>query len=489
MEPTCPVTGIVVRGNLLGYSMLTNLHMNGQFASPVVENNILHSAQTGITIQNGTTNGVFQNNVIFNHSQQLIVMGCYWGNSTIFGHPQTGNRFLNNTMWQGSASYVNGSKLSGADAFRMYDSSTVAEGYACDMSGTVIENNIIETSDGPSLLFVNQHIPWLNAALIQHNLFYHPNTLGDRTMRWGAGPTYNELEVGNGSTYYTLPGSEGLYPSSFSANVLAEPLFTHAVVQDWGSVGSFDFSLQPGSPAIHTGSPAAAPAADIRGTPRGTSPSIGAYEPSNSGPSDNGVSCSFVLTPGEVSLSDTGGSAVVSVQTGSTCLWHFTSSASWVSAVGNGSGAGPVARQPGGWLEPDHRNSHGDGNHRGADPQGHPGGTFSDSITSHPRKNIRCRGYDGQWKHYRPRVTCPPWRHYGAVEVIVVGDWYSRHHHGPPGVFSGHIRINRPGDWRPGARFLQCSVARPQWLMHFTLWPIQSCRLELPHLRYQVGQV
>ena len=188
-ETYAPVTGIVVRGNLLGYSMLTNLHMNGQFASPVVENNILHSAQTGITIQNGTTNGVFQNNVIFNHSQQSIVMGCYWGNSTIFGHPQTGNRFLNNTMWQGSASYVNGSKLSGADAFRMYDSSTVAEGYACDMSGTVIENNIIETSDGPSLLFVNQHIPWLNAALIQHNLFYHPNTLGGRTMRWGAGPT------------------------------------------------------------------------------------------------------------------------------------------------------------------------------------------------------------------------------------------------------------------------------------------------------------
>ena len=34
---------------------------------------------------------------------------------------------------------------------------------------------------------------------------------------------------------------------------------------------------------------------------------------------------------------------MVSVQTGSTCLWHFTSSASWVSAVGNGSGAGPVA--------------------------------------------------------------------------------------------------------------------------------------------------
>jgi hypothetical protein len=274
-----PADGIIVRGNVLGKSMYTNLHMNGQMPNPVVENNIMHSAQGGMTIQNGSSNGTFQNNVIFNVSQQSITMGCYYGSTAITPHPQNGNKFLNNTIWQGTASYVNGAAISGQDGFRIYDGSTPMQGYPCDMTGTVIVNNIIQTADGPSILFLNQNIGWLSTAIVKNNVFYQANKFGERTVKWGAGPSYAPKEdLSDGNTYYTLADLQTLYPGNISGNILARPLFTHANAEDWRFVGEFDFSLKPGSPAIHDAAPAQTPPTDIRGVPRGGLPDAGAYE-------------------------------------------------------------------------------------------------------------------------------------------------------------------------------------------------------------------
>ncbi len=44
---------------------------------------------------------------------------------------------------------------------------------------------------------------------------------------------------------------------------------------------SFNFALQPGSPALAAGTSVGAPATDIWGTPRANPPAIGAYEPSS----------------------------------------------------------------------------------------------------------------------------------------------------------------------------------------------------------------
>jgi hypothetical protein len=209
-------------------------------------------------------------------------MNCYYGNATIHGNPQYGNKFINNTMVQAKFRFNTGVFAPGAmDVWRMNDSSYVADGYPCDMTGTVFKNNLMISYDGPAIVIGNQRSDWLNTMVAKHNVMYMLGTPGnaDRTMRWGLGTPSGCtvtaqsgcLEYGTGNDYYTLPEFEALSPTNISGNLNANPLFTHLDWNDWSpaSTINYDFTLLAGSPGVSLGvADVDAPTHDLHGATR-----------------------------------------------------------------------------------------------------------------------------------------------------------------------------------------------------------------------------
>jgi hypothetical protein len=103
---------------------------------------------------------------------------------------------------------------------------------------------------------------YLNTAVIRNNVML--DVTGSSYLN------YNSVDYGFSSL--------NSWDSLKGGNIQADPLFRSVQTAWYNAPNNYDFTLQPGSPAIGLGIPAVAPPADLLQMNRGATPDAGAYQ-------------------------------------------------------------------------------------------------------------------------------------------------------------------------------------------------------------------
>ena len=91
--------------------------------------------------------------------------------------------------------------------------------------------------------------------------------------------TYGNSPDGTGGVTITRTNCLGTSPEDGLDPMMAGGALPSGIGPDYADEWpSYDYSLLADSPAIDTGTPTGAPATDIEGNPRDTTPDMGAYE-------------------------------------------------------------------------------------------------------------------------------------------------------------------------------------------------------------------
>lgn len=134
----------------------------------------------------------------------------------------------------------------------------------------VLINSIVADNHGDPGVHANGPVSLMNTTVSNNDGGILFNPLVSATLVVTNSIVYSTgfsiADVGSGTTQIAYSDIQGGWTGT--GNVDADPLF----------VGSSDYHLQVGSPAIDAGTAAGAPAYDIEGTLRGAVPDMGAYE-------------------------------------------------------------------------------------------------------------------------------------------------------------------------------------------------------------------
>jgi parallel beta-helix repeat protein len=267
-----PSTNVTVRDSLFykngvesGYGAI---QYNGRVTNLRIERNIIHSnGQWGLSLKEGVSNSVFQDNVIFNNQGHGIVFDIYPGdcvNSTgICPYSQTGNLITNNTIWIGKYDLtgivpVGNIPTNAAAILVARNMGTVGDGH--DQGQNTFQNNILVTYNGPAFRYTSPE--WLDTTTVQNNLIYRVAGDGD--------------VADFSTTSYSFTSFDATY-ALVHDNRFGNPMLASTSIDFWSNPSAFNFNLLTGSPAIGIGVATGAPSYDLRGTTRTMPPDAGAY--------------------------------------------------------------------------------------------------------------------------------------------------------------------------------------------------------------------
>jgi hypothetical protein len=277
-----PSSNVIVRKNICFNASWNGFHFNGRFTNLRVEQNIIHTVGiSGISIQNGTSNSYFGNNLVFNAPTAGIELSNYPGDCAQFGqggtgsicpYDQTGNVFESNTIYATDHDPI----LGIAASPRAVDVINYSVNKVGDLGHNTFRNNVFVGFGGqnhyPPVVFRDTDKDYLRSSTFANNVFWSAD---GSTAAIGFGP-------------YT--GSYGFQPyncaqaaaiTNLSGCFNQNPQFRSADPSYWNQPSKFDFTLLATSPAIARGLSAATPAYDIRGVVRQSPPSCGAYDVGN----------------------------------------------------------------------------------------------------------------------------------------------------------------------------------------------------------------
>lgn len=378
---------VVVRRNLFYNNNYTGVQFNGRFHDSEMSQNIAYrNAISGFSWENGVNYSRFYSNLAFDNTNKQFNIATYDGTEgTVNCGPATGlngartltcscnpvnqaaicpwdnhhNTIANSTFYSSGYSATglpNGSPLVWVG--RMSTGATgcnTATCFATSQHDNTYQNLLLVMATAPS-----SHTP--------------PFAF---TIPEAAAPTGSSTSSFNGVMFYeaahNYPGWLGLGQyvgggylaydcSTAGAQVLAStncanknPQF--AALGTWNNSGGYNFTLQPGSPAIHGGTPNTSlgvpPVYDLTGKAYAATPTVGAIEPSGTAAALTAISCTPTSVTTGSSASCTvalpgpaaSGGAVVALSSSSTAITvpasvtvaAGASSASFSAVIGNGS--------------------------------------------------------------------------------------------------------------------------------------------------------
>jgi hypothetical protein len=311
---TVPSIGITVSRNI-HYNVLAgagypSLQWNGRMLNSRMEQNLGYNLDgQAIAWLNGVSNSFLRNNLSFNiginagGTNRIFTITNYdpgacpgaQCNCRVNGSPsicpwdQTNNVIANNSGWVGTQAIDGSGTLPTSYSVIVYNGT---------MSSTLCGTG----STGPCGNIGGQ--TWLNNAIVDLSgnntdtpIYYDPRN----ATNYLALDTWTDNIIQNSTGSATLVATEGgtaMTCSAFNSAALAgsgcqsaNPLFVNASTSNWNSPQSFNFALQPGSPALGVGvASASVPAVDIWGTARSsTAPSLGAIEQAGTSTSGGSV--------------------------------------------------------------------------------------------------------------------------------------------------------------------------------------------------------
>ncbi|ACN15110.1 PyrK [Desulforapulum autotrophicum HRM2] len=233
-DDSLPNGDILIKNNLLYrgarvYNGRFCIQHNGIVDRLIIENNICHSNQTGggISLENGASNSIVRNNLIFNNSKMGIQL---YGYNAKWGGAFSNNHIFNNTIWVGNYSPTGVEEPKDHAGILLKDSSG-----RFNILGTIIKNNIISTQFGyPVHIFQENFIA---TTLMEKNIFYRQK---------------GREVVHVGENAYKLERIEKERPL-VRDNLFADPKFKNVSIQYYKEPRLFDFDILNNSPAIDFG--------------------------------------------------------------------------------------------------------------------------------------------------------------------------------------------------------------------------------------------
>ncbi|MCM2326657.1 MAG: choice-of-anchor D domain-containing protein, partial [Lysobacter sp.] len=247
-----------------------------------------------------------------------IIAGCRIGiRDYSEGTQSIRNHGLRNTVISNNTIIMPFHTFQGGETFGIFLQDNKTPSGTQRNTNSRIQNNAIHGFNGDMLVFTE--LKGAQGLLIDNN-----NYFSAAAQPFGAG-------FNSSVTYYNFAGWKAAITGADPNSVFADPLF--ADVTQFRAAAAYDYAgadLLPGSPSRLAGTSSEAPATDFRGTARTVPPSIGALEPTGSGP--------FALAPssldfGGQSMGTTSPSQTVTItNTGSSALTVSSASAStWFS--------------------------------------------------------------------------------------------------------------------------------------------------------------
>jgi Concanavalin A-like lectin/glucanases superfamily/Right handed beta helix region len=245
------------------------LQHNGVAVGLKIENNICHSTVKGggISIENGASHSLIRNNLIFNTSKMGIQFFAY---KAKWGAPMSNNVVINNTIWIGHNSITGSEEPKDHSGILIKDSTG-----KLPIEYTEIRNNIIYTQNGCPIQISSEALG--KTTIITNNVLYRAANESDKFLLW-SGKTAAKI----GDEKISIGALNGI--SDFTRNnILADPLFKQASINDYETPRKFDFELFKGSPARKLALQiSGAPQFDLKGRKRPSHPNdAGCYEYQN----------------------------------------------------------------------------------------------------------------------------------------------------------------------------------------------------------------
>ena len=269
-----PNSDLTLRNSILykGSKSLDGRHCfqhNGVVTRLVIENNICHSTVKGggISIENGASDSIIENNLIFNTSKMGIQFYSY---KAAWGAPMINNAVLNNTIWIGTHNFLGKPEPKDHSGILLRDRT----GHL-PIDYTRIANNIICTQNGFPVYIAAESLA--KTTSITNNILY-------RT----ASET-KKLLILSGKTAAKIADDKisidalNEYGKTMNNNSLCDPLFKKADIENYAAPEKFNFEPSAESPAIkYSQKQTAAPAYDLNFKKRPSNQfDAGCYEHTN----------------------------------------------------------------------------------------------------------------------------------------------------------------------------------------------------------------
>jgi len=291
---TGPSPNFIFRNNIVykaGMGGGHNLHMNGRFPNAYVGGNIFYQdLNQCIGMQMGINHSLFENNICFTSASTSIFILDYYqsSNSAIQAYDQNYNTFRNNTFYFDGMAYNTGANDCSQYPLWVTDQSggsgslSNPTNASHDLGHNTYDNNIFYNAcpSGSALLRYDTDYngaggaAWLSTDTYRNNIFYNVGTLWS-----GFFLSYNYAQ--SASTTLSFPQFEGTHLGG-ATNAQANPMLAAVNPAWYNTAQNFNLQLLAGSPAMKAGLAADAPAVDLMGKTRGSTPDIGAYQSSGS---------------------------------------------------------------------------------------------------------------------------------------------------------------------------------------------------------------
>lgn len=236
-----PNSDLTLRNSILymGSKDLSGRHCfqhNGVVSRLIVENNICHSTVKGggISIENGASDSIIRNNLIFNTSKMGIQFYSY---KAAWGAPMINNGVFNNTIWIGYHSFIGKQEPKDHSGILIKDST----GHL-PIDYTKIRNNIICTQNGFPVHISTESLA--QTTFVTNNILHRTANETEKFLIW-SGKTAAKIADEKISINELNEFSEYM-----RNNRLYDPRFKTADIENYTVPKKFNFELLAESQAI-----------------------------------------------------------------------------------------------------------------------------------------------------------------------------------------------------------------------------------------------
>ncbi|WP_321495888.1 right-handed parallel beta-helix repeat-containing protein [uncultured Desulfobacter sp.] len=235
-----PNSNLVLRNSILymGSKKLNGRHCfqhNGIVTGLIVENTICHTSVKGggISIENGASDSIIRNNLIFNTSKMGVQFYSY---KEPWGAPMVNNTVINNTIWIGYHSFIGKPEPKDHSGIMIKDGT----GYL-PIEYTKIQNNIIMTCNGPPIHISNETLA--KTTFLNNNILYRVANESEKFLIW---PVKTAAKFADKIISISDLNE---FSDHMRNNRLSDPLFKKADMADYTNPQNFNFKLSENSPA------------------------------------------------------------------------------------------------------------------------------------------------------------------------------------------------------------------------------------------------
>ncbi|MCE5280269.1 MAG: right-handed parallel beta-helix repeat-containing protein [Planctomycetaceae bacterium] len=227
-----PNSRVTVRICLAYRNGASGLHNDGRVSELLLQRNVIHTnTGEGILLSNGVSQSAATDNLIFNNTRQGIALSAGGvGSQKVVAYDQTANVFERNTIWIGRQSWQEGSEPKTAAAVQINDMTVEQK---VRMNDNVFRNNVLVTSEGPSLS-------------LRQKRFAADIAFENNTLFRSAGPDF-VMEYGPQNVSFKL--MSGLGPR-IRGNRFEEPQFADVSADYFARPEKFDFSPPAAAAAV-----------------------------------------------------------------------------------------------------------------------------------------------------------------------------------------------------------------------------------------------